>query len=135
MFELPKEAARVVHISHPRVAGFATLGLQWYAIPAVAALDLSVGGLSYTAAPFNGWYMATEVGTRNFGDESRYNVLPAVARLLGLDVRDEGSMWREHALAAVNEAVAYSFAAVGVSLANHHLTSCSWMSVLWSMWS
>lgn len=54
---------RLVEISHPRIAGFESLALRWYAIPAVANMDLSVGGLSFTAAPFNGWYLATEIGT------------------------------------------------------------------------
>ena len=119
LFELPADVVAVVDITHPRLGGFAELGLQWYAIPAVAGMDLSLGGLSYTAAPFNGWYMTAEVGTRNFGDASRYDMLPAVARLLGLNPRDETSMWREHALAALNEAVAL-FSAAGVSMANHH---------------
>ena len=128
LFELPADVVAVVDITHPRLGGFAELGLQWYAIPAVAGMDLSLGGLSYTAAPFNGWYMTAEVGTRNFGDASRYDMLPAVARLLGLNPRDETSMWREHALAALNEAVAYSFSAAGVSMANHHQVAESFLA-------
>jgi hypothetical protein len=42
------------------------------------------GGVQYTAAPFNGWYMVTEIGARNFGDIARYNLLPMVAQKLGL---------------------------------------------------
>jgi hypothetical protein len=125
LFELPPSAARLVDIVHPRVANFASLQLKWYAIPAVSSIELSVGGMQYTASPFNGWYMTTEIGTRNFGDESRYNLLPAVATLLGLDTKNETSMWREHALAVLNEAVAFSFGAAGVSVANHHLLARS----------
>lgn len=36
---------------------------------------LDVGGLEFTAAPFNGWYMSSEIGARNFSDEYRYNML------------------------------------------------------------
>jgi nitric-oxide synthase len=46
------------------------MGLQWYAVPAVSCLELCVGGLTYTAAPFNGWYADTEI-VRNLTDESR----------------------------------------------------------------
>lgn len=35
---------------------------------------LDVGGLEFTAAPFNGWFMNTEIG-RNLGDVDRYNKL------------------------------------------------------------
>ena len=50
---------------------------------------LEVGGVNYTAAPFNGWYMGTEIGARNFGDASRYNLLPVLAKKMGLDTRSE----------------------------------------------
>ena len=36
---------------------------------------LDIGGLQFTAAPFNGWYMSSEIASRNFGDEYRYNLL------------------------------------------------------------
>lgn len=35
-----------------------------------------IGGLEFTAAPFNGWYMGTEIGVRDFCDENRFNMLP-----------------------------------------------------------
>lgn len=50
------------------------MGLKWYAVPAVSCLLLDIGGLEFTAAPFNGWYMNTEIAARNFGDEYRYNL-------------------------------------------------------------
>lgn len=33
------------------------------------------GGLEFTAAPFNGWYMSTEIGSRDLCDIQRYNML------------------------------------------------------------
>lgn len=36
---------------------------------------LEVGGLEFPAAPFSGWYMSTEIGTRNLCDPHRYNIL------------------------------------------------------------
>jgi len=60
VFEVPLECARAVHIQHPDHPELSELGMRWYPIPAVCALDMTVGGLLYTAAPFNGWYANTE---------------------------------------------------------------------------
>ena len=46
-------------------------------MPAVCALELSVGGLLYTGIPFNGWYADVEV-VRDLCDEARYNMLKPV---------------------------------------------------------
>lgn len=58
-----------------RYEWFKELGLQWYGLPAVANMLLEVGGLEFTACPFNGWYMGTEIGVRDFCDAQRYNIL------------------------------------------------------------
>lgn len=58
-----------------RFKWFKDMKLKWYAVPAVSSLLLDIGGLEFTAAPFNGWYMSSEIGARNFGDEYRYNLL------------------------------------------------------------
>ncbi|TRZ05229.1 hypothetical protein HGM15179_021878, partial [Zosterops borbonicus] len=55
---------------------FSELGLRWHALPAVSNLLLEIGGLEFPAAPFNGWYMGTEIGSRNLCDPHRYHVLP-----------------------------------------------------------
>ena len=70
LFELPTDCVRLVNITHPRV-NLESLRLKWYAIPAISSMELSLGGMQYTASPFNGWYMATEIATRNFGDADR----------------------------------------------------------------
>lgn len=54
---------------------FKDLGLKWYGLPAVSSMLFDCGGLLFPAAPFNGWYMATEIGARDMGDPNRYNVL------------------------------------------------------------
>jgi len=54
---------------------FEDFDLKWYALPAVANMMLEVGGLQFTAAPFNGWYMSSEIGARNLSDVYRYNLL------------------------------------------------------------
>lgn len=54
---------------------FAELGLRWYALPAVSGMLLEIGGLEFPAAPFNGWYLSSEIGMRNLCDTNRYNML------------------------------------------------------------
>ena len=63
-------------------------------MPAVVALDLSVGGLLYTCIPFNGWYSVTEI-VRNLTDEARYNQCLPVAKKLGFDTKSNVTMWRD----------------------------------------
>jgi nitric oxide synthase oxygenase domain/subunit len=48
-------------------------------------MRLTIGGVQYPLAPFNGWYMGTEIGARNLADADRYDMLPTVAARLGLD--------------------------------------------------
>jgi nitric-oxide synthase len=123
LFELPPEAVLEVELTHPRYPWFAGLGLRWHAIPAISAMDLEIGGVRYPAAPFNGWYMGTEIGARNFGDVDRYNMLPVVAAKMMLDVSSESTLWRDRALVELNVAVLHSFARAGVKITDHHTES------------
>ncbi len=61
-----------------RYTFFEEMELQWYAVPAVAYMMLDCGGLEYTAVPFNGWFMGTEVGARDLCDANRYNLLQVI---------------------------------------------------------
>lgn len=112
-----------VPISHPALDWFGDLGLRWYAVPAISHMRLRIGGLSYSAAPFNGWYMGTEIGVRDFCDSDRYDVLPEVGRRLGLDTSSERTLWRDRALVEVNRAVLDSFDRAGVTISDHHTES------------
>jgi nitric-oxide synthase len=93
-FEVPKDVVLEVQIIHPDLPWFAELGLKWHATPAIPNMSLEIGGLSYTAAPFSGWYVACEIGARNFSDPYRYNLLPAVAEQLGLDTSHDRTCGR-----------------------------------------
>ncbi len=42
---------------------------------------MEIGGLEFTACPFNGWYMGTEIGVRDFCDSQRYNILEVLTSL------------------------------------------------------
>ena len=114
------EWLREVHITHPDNPDFAALGLKWYAVPAISEMALVIGGIVYPCAPFNGWYMGTEVGSRNFGDTDRYDMLPAVARVFGLDTSSDRQLWRDRALVELNRAVLHSYDQAGVQMGDHH---------------
>jgi nitric-oxide synthase len=92
-------------------------------VPAISNMRLEIGGVSYPFAPFNGWYMGTEIGARNLADEDRYDLVPEVARRLGLDTSSEATLWRDRALVELNVAVLYSFAEAKVKIADHHTES------------
>ncbi|QMU74359.1 nitric oxide synthase oxygenase [Streptacidiphilus sp. P02-A3a] len=127
-YELPDDAVLQVPLTHPRHPGFAELGLRWYAVPAVSDMTLEIGGISYPAAPFNGWYLGTEIGSRNLGDTDRYHMLPAVAKLFELDTSSDRTLWQDRALVELNLAVLHSFEAAGVTMADHHTESARFLT-------
>lgn len=66
-------------LSPGRFEWFKDLGLKWYGLPAVSNMLLEIGGLEFSACPFSGWYMGTEIGVRDYCDNSRYNILEVIA--------------------------------------------------------
>jgi len=126
-FELPRDVILEVLISHPEYSWFETLGLKWHAVPAISNMRLEIGGVLYSAAPFSGWYMGTEIGARNFGDQARYNLLPIIAEKLNLNVKSKDSLWKDRALVELNIAVLHSFRSAGVTIVDHHTASRQFM--------
>lgn len=120
LFELPEDAVLEVPIRHPELDLFEELDLRWHALPAIANMRLEIGGLHYTAAPFSGWYVITEIAARNLADPHRYDLLPTVARHMGLDTEREDSLWRDRALVELNRAVLASYRRAGVRVLDHH---------------
>jgi nitric-oxide synthase, bacterial len=129
VYELPRcpEIVLEVPIQHPAFAWFESLHLRWYAVPSICNMVLDAGGLRYPLTVFNGWYMGTEIASRNLADESRYNVLPRIGQMMGLQLGTDRSLWRDRALVELNAAVLYSFAAHGVRVVDHHLASKQFM--------
>jgi nitric-oxide synthase len=123
LFDLPGDAVLEVPPRHPATGGSRTSACAGTRVPAISNLCLEIGGVCYPAAPFNGWYMGTEIGARNLADGYRYDQLPVVARLHGLDTSGERSLWRDRALVELNLAVLHSFDAAGVTIADHHTES------------
>ncbi len=122
-FELPRDAVMEVPIFHPENEAVAQLGLRWHALPVISDMALEIGGAYYPAAPFNGWYMVTEVASRNFGDATRYDKLREVARCFGLDPAEKPGFWKDRAALELNRAVYYSFKAAGANMVDHHTAS------------
>ena len=120
LHEVPAEAILEVPIEHPQFGWFAALGLRWYAVPVISDMYLDIGGVVYPAAPFNGWYMCTEIGSRDFGDAGRYDQLPVIARHMDLSTACDRTLWKDKALTELNLAVLHSFTAAGVTIADHH---------------
>jgi nitric-oxide synthase len=123
LYDLPEHAVWEVPIEHPTLRWFAELGLRWHAVPAIANMRLTIGGVDYPMAPFNGWYMGTEIGARNLADPDRYNLLPVIAERMGLDTSTERSLWRDGALLELNRAVLFSFDQAGARISDHHTES------------
>jgi nitric-oxide synthase len=127
---LPRDAIAEIPLHHPDLPWFADLGLRWHAVPAISSMRLSIGGVSYPAAPFSGWYLGTEIGARNFADHDRYDLLPTVGARMGLDTSREQTLWRDTALVEVNRAVLHSFAAAGATISDHHTESARFLKHL-----
>ena len=119
-FDLPSSVVLEVPIRHPQYGWFEELGLKWFALPAVSGMRLEIGGVSFPAAPFSGWYVGSEVGARDLADTDRYNALPEIGRRLGLDTDSNRSLWKDRALIELNDAVLWSFAKAGVAMVDHH---------------
>ncbi|XP_077996477.1 nitric oxide synthase, salivary gland-like [Glandiceps talaboti] len=127
IFEIPRELVLEVQLSHPKFDWFADLGLRWFALPAVANMLFDCGGLEFTACPFSGWYMGTEIGARDLCDKARYNVMETVASKMGLDITSTSSLWKDRTLVEVNIAVLHSFQLHKVTITDHHQASDSFI--------
>lgn len=123
LHELPPDAVLEVPLQHPDHEWFARMRLRWHAVPAISNMPLEIGGLTYGAAPFNGWYLGTEIGARNLADADRYDLLPIVAERLGMDTSSPRTLWRDRAALEVLRAVQHSFDVAGVTMADHHTES------------
>lgn len=127
LFPPPSAAALEVPLTHPHLPWFSDLGLKWYAVPVLSDMRLRIGGIDFCAAPFNGWYMGTEIGSRDLGDTARYNMLPAIAAGMALDTSKPSTLWRDRALVELNTAVLHSFENAGVRIVDHHRASSEFM--------
>lgn len=125
---VPGDALKEVRITHPVTDAIGEMGLRWYSVPCISGMILTIGGIDYPCAPFNGFYMCTEIGSRDFADKKRYDLLPDVACALDLDPQAAGTpFWKDTALTELNRAVMHSFKSAGVTMVDHHAASDQFM--------
>ncbi|KAF9462531.1 nitric oxide synthase [Collybia nuda] len=138
--ELPANLRKLVKIQHPRYeAAFEKLDLNWVAFPALSRLGFDIGGVQYTATPFIGWFMDTEIGIRDLANPLRYNILPEL--IMALNFNDKTA---EHPsfknLAAyellamlsraqieLNYAIYHSFLREGITMSDSLSASKNWI--------
>ena len=119
-FEWPDDITRTIPIEHPELKWFKSLELEWFMVPAVAGLALDAGGIQYRCAPSNGFFISTEVGARDLGDISRYNMLPVIAEKMGLDMSSNETHWKDRAVVELNLAVQWSYRKHKIRMLDHH---------------
>ena len=128
LFNLPRDCVREVPIVHPQYAQIEQLNLRWYAVPCLTGMIMTIGGIDYPCSPFSGFYMATEIASRDLADQKRYDLLPVVGQSLGYDINRGGdNLWKDKALTELNVAVLHSFRSAGISIIDHHLASKQFM--------
>jgi nitric-oxide synthase len=99
LFDMPKDFIREVPIVHPEYNQIEQLKLKWYAVPCLSGMIMTIGGIDYPCAPFSGFYMGTEIASRDFADQKRYDLLPVVAQSLGYSINKIGdNLWKDKAL-------------------------------------
>lgn len=130
LFTLESNQIHEIPITHPDYSWFADLGIKWYAVPAISNMSLLIGGIEYPAAPFNGWYMVTEIASRNLGEQNRYNLLPIIAQKLELAINKDSKFWKDRAILELNKAVYHSYKSAGVTLVDHHTASEEFMKFM-----
>ncbi|MDQ2749258.1 MAG: nitric oxide synthase oxygenase [Actinomycetota bacterium] len=113
---VPDATVLEVPVTHPDLPWFSELCLRWHAVPVISNMRLRIGGINYSCAPFNGFYLVDEIATRNFGDVDRYDQLPEIATRMGLDTTSSANFWQLRAAVELNTAVLHSFRAAGVRI-------------------
>jgi nitric-oxide synthase, bacterial len=119
-YDVPPRAVLEVPLSHPEYGWFSELGLRWHALPVISNMRLHIGGIDYSAAPFNGFYLGDEIASRNLSDADRYDQVAEVARCMGLNIGSDRTLWRDRAVVEINRAVLHSFDTAGVTMTDHH---------------
>ncbi|WP_433266732.1 nitric oxide synthase oxygenase [Actinosynnema sp. CS-041913] len=130
LFAIPPDVVHEVCLEHPDLPWFGAMDLRWHAVPLITNLRLSIGGVDYPAAPFNTWFVGSEIGARSLADENAYGAARPVAEALGLDTSAERSLWRDRAVVELNRAVLHSFDLAGVTVTDHHAESLHRLSWL-----
>ncbi len=126
-FDPDPRAMREIPIRHPSNSGLDALELRWYTVPIVSSMILTIGGIDYPCAPFNGFYVGTEIASRNFADAKRYDLLNEAAHAMRIETGTANPLWKDETLTELNRAVLNSFSAAGVTMLDHHAAAEQYM--------
>jgi nitric-oxide synthase, bacterial len=119
-FDYPEDKILRVKLSHPDYPKFEQLNLHWYALPIISNMDLYIGGITYPTAPFNGWYMSTEISARNLIDPFRYDKLIEIGESFDLNTNSNPPIWKDKAIVELNNAILHSYKHQHVKIVDHH---------------
>ncbi len=103
-YELPASVNNEILIEHPEFPEVKKLGYKWTAIPALSNFSVMIGGIEYTAAQFNGWFVTTEIA-RNLLE--RYEALKPLATAMDFDPTDK--FLAQRVSIELEAAILYSF--------------------------
>jgi len=104
VYELPKEVTHEVELEHPDFPTVKDLGYKWAAVPAISNFMMELGGIKYPCAPFNGWFVSTEIA-RNLME--RYNVTEQLAKAFGM--KENSKLLHQKVSAELEIAILHSF--------------------------
>merc|ERR1719348_219613 len=128
LFELPERLHHSVKINHPTIPAISNMDLEWIAIPGVSNMMLEAGGIQYTASPFTGWFLSTEVATRDLLDVQRYNLMESLGQALNLDMSSNATMWKDQVALELNKAVLDSYTKAGVTMVDQFTNAEQFMT-------
>ncbi|GHP15262.1 nitric oxide synthase-like protein [Collybia sordida] len=142
LVELPMNLRKLVEIRHPKYDdAFWRLDLKWVAFPAPSKFGFDIGGIQYTATPFMGWFLDTEIGIHSLANPYRYHVLPEIVNVLYLDnpssepANDFKALPKHEQLAMLsraqtelNYAIYHSFFQDGITISDTLSSSKKWAS-------
>ena len=114
-FEIPAHQVCEVVVQHPRIQLVERLGMIWYAAPVISNMVLVIGGITYPAAPFGGWFQLWEIA-EDLG--VRYGKLPELAKTLLLDMTDP--LWLDEALLELMRSIRHSYTSDNIMIDHHH---------------
>ena len=106
VYELAKNVTHEVCLEHPKFPKVKALKYKWAAVPAISNFKMTLGGITYAAAPFNGWFVSIEVA-RNLLE--RYEATMPLAIAMGMDPADR--FLSQKVSAELETAILHSFEA------------------------
>ena len=100
--------------------GLEKMNLKWYALPAVSAMSLEIGGLIHTCTVQ--WLHVNRNWSKDFTDQDRYNLIEDIAASMGITNMSNRELWKDK-VQNDNRAILHSFEQDGVRMMDHHTLS------------